>query len=201
VKGPPKQRARITRVNTGGIKPSKAELLAAADRTVPDLLAPGLTLLFCGINPGLYSAWARHHFARPGNRFWPALFAGGFTNRLLRPEEEDELLGLGCGITNLVERATVGSDELTTDELKAGAKILKAKVRRYKPGAVAILGVSAYRLAFERPKAGLGLQTERVVDAAVWVLPNPSGLNAHFTPPALAKVFREMRRQVTGGGK
>jgi double-stranded uracil-DNA glycosylase len=200
VKGPPRQRARITPVKSGTLKPSRADLLAAADRTVPDLLAPGLTVVFCGINPGLYSAWAKHHFARPGNRFWPALFAGGFTNRLLEPQEEHELLDLGYGITNLVERATVGSDELTTDELKAGARILKAKTRRYKPGAVAILGVSAYRVAFERPGAVLGLQTERVVDAAVWVLPNPSGLNAHFTPPALAQIFSEMRRQVTGGG-
>jgi double-stranded uracil-DNA glycosylase len=200
VKGPPRQRARFTPVKSGALKPSRADLLAAADRTVPDLLAPGLTVVFCGINPGLYSAWAKHHFARPGNRFWPALFAGGFTNRLLEPQEEHELLDLGYGITNLVERATVGSAELTTDELKAGARILKAKTRKYKPGAVAILGVSAYRVAFERPGAVLGLQTERVVDAAVWVLPNPSGLNAHFTPPALAEIFSEMRRQVTGGG-
>jgi double-stranded uracil-DNA glycosylase len=179
--------------NKGTKKPSKAELLAAVNRRVPDVIAPGLRVLFCGINPGLYSAWARHHFARPGNRFWPALFASGFTGRLLRPEEEDELLRFGYGITNLAHRPTLGSDELSRQELVAGGRAFVKKVKRFRPRAVAILGVSAYRLAFDRPGAKVGPQPERMGEALVWVLPNPSGLNAHFTPGALAKVFREFR--------
>jgi double-stranded uracil-DNA glycosylase len=173
--------------------PGKAELIAAAANTVPDVIAPGLTVLFCGINPGLYSAWARHHFARPGNRFWPALYASGFTGRLLRPEEESELLRLGYGITNLVERATLGSGELSREELLAGGRFFDLKVRRYRPRAVAVLGVSAYRLAFDRPDARLGPQPDRMGGSLVWVLPNPSGLNAHFTPRSLATIFREFR--------
>ena len=174
-------------------KPGRAELLAAAGRTVPDVIAPGLRILFCGINPGLYSAWAGHHFARPGNRFWPALFASGFTDRLLRPNQERELLRFGYGITNLVERATAASDELSREELLAGGRIFESKVKRYRPSAVAILGVSAYRLAFDRAAAKVGAQPEKMGDALVWVLPNPSGLNAHFTPKALAKLFRQFR--------
>ena len=177
-------------------RPTKAELLKAVDRTVPDVIANGLTVLFCGINPGLYSAWARHHFARPGNRFWPALFASGFTDRLLRPDEEHELLGMGYGITNLVDRATVGSGELNAEELRAGGAVFAQKTRKFKPRAVAVLGVSAYRIAFERPTTVIGEQPGRIGNTLVWVLPNPSGLNAHFTPPALAKVFRELRERV-----
>jgi len=177
-------------------RPGKAELLAAADNTVPDVIAPGLTVFFCGINPGLYSAWARHHFARAGNRFWPALYASGFTGRLLRPEQEGELLRLGYGITNLVERATLGSGELSREELVAGGRVFATKVKRYRPCAVAVLGVSAYRLAFDRPKAVMGPQPDRIGESLVWVLPNPSGLNAHFTPKALAKIFREFRLRV-----
>jgi TDG/mug DNA glycosylase family protein len=175
------------------------ELLTAAGRNVPDVIAPGLEVLFCGINPGLYSAWARHHFARPGNRFWPALFASGFTKRLLRPDEERELLRFGYGITNLVERATLAADELSREELVAGGRTFAKKVRRHHPRAVAILGVSAYRLAFGRPAANVGEQTEGIGDALVWVLPNPSGLNAHFTPRALAKIFRAFRMRLASG--
>ena len=174
-------------------KPTKAELLGAAGKRVPDVIAPGLKVLFCGINPGLYSGWAGHHFARPGNRFWPALFASGFTKRLVRPQDECELLACGYGITNLVERATLASDELRRNELVEGGEILEKKIKRYGPRAVAILGISAYRLAFSRPKAAVGRQPEDLADSVVWVLPNPSGLNAHFTPKALAKVFREFR--------
>jgi TDG/mug DNA glycosylase family protein len=177
-------------------KPSRAELLAAANRTVPDLIAPGLQILFCGINPGLYSAWSGHHFARPGNRFWPALFASGFTDRLLRPDEERELLAFGYGITNLVDRATLGSAELSREELMAGGRAFEKKVEKHRPQAVAVLGVGAYRVAFERLEARIGAQTERMGDAAVWVLPNPSGLNAHFTPITLARLFRRFRLQV-----
>lgn len=178
-------------------QPSKAELLAAVNRRVPDVLAPDLQVLFCGINPGLYSAWARHHFARPGNRFWPALFASGFTDRLLRPEEEGELLRYGYGITNLVSRATIGSDELSREELVAGGRTFERKAKKYRPWTVAILGVSAYRLAFDRPAAKVGLQRERLAGALVWVLPNPSGLNAHFTPKTLARVFGEFRARLS----
>jgi TDG/mug DNA glycosylase family protein len=172
--------------------------LAAAHQTVPDLIAPGLRVLFCGINPGLYSAWTRHHFARPGNRFWPALFAAGFSERLLRPEEEHQLLSSGYGITNLVERATVGSDELSEEELRQGGKVLEKKVRVFRPRSVAILGVTAYRIAFGKRHATVGAQPEDLSDSLVWVLPNPSGLNAHFTPPALTKVFRALRLRVSG---
>jgi len=160
------------------------------------LIAPGLRLLLCGINPGLYSAWAGHHFARPGNRFWPALFASGFTPRLLRPEEEHELLQAGCGITNLVERATLAADELTSEELLAGARNFEQKIHRYRPRVVAILGVTAYRVAFAAAGAKTGLQAGEVGGADVWVLPNPSGLNAHFTPKTLARLFRALRLHV-----
>ncbi len=176
-----------------GSGPGKAQLLAATGNRVPDVIAPGLQVLFCGINPGLYSAWARHHFARPGNRFWPALHASGFTDRLLRPDEEDELLRFGYGITNMVERATNAADELSPAELLAGAKILERKLRRYAPRAVGILGVSAYRVAFAQPHASVGPQPQKLGPSLVWVLPNPSGLNAHFTPKVLARVFRQFR--------
>ena len=174
-------------------KPSKAELLRVEGKTVPDVIAARLKVLFCGINPGLYSGWAGHHFARPGNRFWPALFASGFTQRLVRPEEEHELLRLGFGITNLVERATLASGELSHKELVAGGRALEEKVRKYHPRSVAILGVSAYRLAFDQPEAMVGRQSQKMGDALVWVLPNPSGLNAHFTPKTLARLFRQFR--------
>lgn len=177
-------------------RPTRSELLAAVNKTVPDVIAPRLEILFCGINPGLYSGWAGHHFARPGNRFWPALFAAGFTDRLLRPDEEYELLERGYGITNLVERATLAADELSRAELRAGGVVLLRKVKRDRPRTVAILGVSAYRLAFDSPKAEVGPQPGRLGSADVWVLPNPSGLNAHFTPKVLAKVFRQFRAAV-----
>jgi TDG/mug DNA glycosylase family protein len=166
---------------------------------VPDVIAPGLRVLFCGINPGLYTAWAGHHFARPGNRFWPALFASGFTRRLFRPDEERELLSLGYGITNIVARATVAADELNREELVEGACVLRRKLAQYEPKCVAILGLGAYRSAFERPKAGFGLQPNKLGKTPVWILPNPSGLNAHFTPKAFAQVFSEFRLSVLRG--
>jgi TDG/mug DNA glycosylase family protein len=161
---------------------------------VPDLVAPGLRVLFCGINPGLYSAATRHHFARPGNRFWPALRDAGFTDRLLRPWEERRLLQVGLGVTNLVARATAAADELTPDELRNGRRRLAAKVRRYRPRCVAVLGIGAFRTAFERPRAVAGLQVERLGGSAVWVLPNPSGLNANHQRADLARAFRALRR-------
>lgn len=179
-----------------GRKPSKMELRQAAGRSVPDVIAVGLEVLFCGINPGLYSGWVGHHFARPGNRFWPALYASGFTPRLVQPEEEQEMLALRYGITNLVERATLGSSELGRAELVEGGRILEMKVRKYCPRSVAILGVSAYRLAFNQPQAKVGRQRVQIAGALVWVLPNPSGLNAHFTPTVLAKVFRRFRLEL-----
>jgi TDG/mug DNA glycosylase family protein len=175
--------------------PTRAELLAAAGGAVPDLIDYDLQILFCGINPGLYSAYTGHHFARPGNRFWPALFASGFTDRLVAPAEEHELLRYGYGITNLVDRATLAAGELNRAELVAGAVHFRKKVAKYRPRAIAILGVSAYRLAFDSPDATVGPQPYKIGNSFVWVLPNPSGLNAHFTPKALAKLFRQFRLQ------
>jgi TDG/mug DNA glycosylase family protein len=150
-------------------------------------------VLFCGINPGLYSAATGNHFARPGNRFWPVLHAAGFTARRLDPAEKHLLLEAGYGLTNLVNRATASADELDPAEFVAGRKRLAVKVRRYRPRAVAFLGLGAYRHAFARPKATLGLQPERFEGAAVWVLPSPSGLNANYQMPALVQLFGKLR--------
>lgn len=174
-------------------KPDRAALLAATDKTVPDVIAPLLRVLFCGINPGLYSAATGHHFARPGNRFWPALAGAGFTERRLEPWEERELLERGCGITNLVARTTANAAELTRDELVLGRRRLLLKVKRHAPRFVAVLGVTAYRSAFERPSATLGLQQEKLAGSKLWVLPNPSGLNAHHQLKELIRLFRELR--------
>jgi TDG/mug DNA glycosylase family protein len=175
-------------------KPTKEELAAAVGKTVPDIIAANLRVLFCGINPSVYSAVVRHHFARPGNRFWPTLYAAGFTPRLLKPEEEQELLTFGYGITNLVERATVAAAELTADELAGGGERLRAKVDSYRPQVLAILGISAYRLALNLPRAILGPQPATIGTTQLWVLPNPSGLNAHFTPADLARIYSEFRQ-------
>jgi double-stranded uracil-DNA glycosylase len=174
-------------------KPTKEELLAATQKTVRDVIAPDLRVLFSGINPGLYTAAVGHHFARPGNRFWPALYAGGFTERVLSPFEERELLKSGYGITNVVARATASADLLTKGEIVKGGERLKAKVLRYRPRVLAVLGVGAYRTAFNQPKATVGLQEERIGDTMLWVLPNPSGLNANYQAADLAKLFRELR--------
>lgn len=157
------------------------------------MAVPGLRVLFCGINPGLYSAATGHHFARPGNRFWPALHQSGFTGRLLAPNEETELLQLGLGITNVVDRGTARADELTADELIAGGKKLAGKVRRLRPAWLAVIGVTAYRIAFMQRNATVGRQDLMIGGTRVWVLPNPSGLNAHWRPPQLADAFRELR--------
>ena len=177
-------------------RPTKAELLAAKDKSLPDVIAPNLRVLFCGINPGLYTAAIGHHFGRPGNRFWPALYAGGFTDRLLSPYEEQELLARGYGITNVVNRATATAAELAPEELVAGGQRLLATARKYRPRCIAVLGVTAYRAAFGRPKASFGQQEERIAEAIVWVLPNPSGLNAHYQPKDLARVFGELRAAI-----
>ena len=179
-------------------KPTPAQLAAAGGGRVPDLIAPGLRVLFCGINPGLYSAAIRHHFGRPGNRFWPVLHAAGFTPRLLTPFEERELLPLGYGITNLFWEATARADELAADDLYRGGKRLERRVRRCRPRVVAFLGVTAYRTALRRPDAVIGLQKERFGGAAACVLPNPSGLNAHYQFAELVRLFRELREAANG---
>jgi double-stranded uracil-DNA glycosylase len=174
-------------------RPTPAELEAARGLLVPDLIAPDLRVLFCGINPGLYTAAIGHHFGRPGNRFWPALFAGGFTDRLLSPYDERELLARGYGITNVVGRATARADELTNEELLDGGQAMVAKVKGYRPRIFAVLGVGAYRVAMNRKDAKVGEQPETIGDTKLWVLPNPSGLNAHYQPDELARVFRELK--------
>jgi TDG/mug DNA glycosylase family protein len=161
---------------------------------MPDLLAPGLRILFCGINPSLYSVVVGYHFARPGNRFWPTMHAAGLTQRQLAPSEQEELLGLGYGITNVVDRATATAAELADSELTEGGRRLEAKVQRYRPRFLAMLGISAYRLAFGKPEAQLGLQPETMGATRLWVLPNPSGLNAHYQLKDLARLFRELRQ-------
>lgn len=172
-------------------KPTPDEIQLAYGSTLPDVIAPGLRMLFCGINPGLYSAAVGHNFARPGNRFWPTLSAAGITPRLLAPDEEGELLSWGVGITNIVNRATATAAELTPEELRDGSKRLVKKVERYRPHTLAILGISAYRIAFNVPKAGLGRQRIQIGETVVWVLPNPSGLNAHYQIDDLAQWFRQ----------
>ena len=175
-------------------RPTREQIAQAAGKTVPDVIADDLAVLFCGINPGLYSGATRHHFARPGNRFWKVLHQAGFSDRLLTPFDEDELLARRLGVTNLVTRATATAAELADDELRRGARTLALKVRRRRPAFVAFLGIDAYRSAFARPKARLGEQADALAGARVWVLPNPSGLNAHYQVPDLVRIFAELAR-------
>jgi double-stranded uracil-DNA glycosylase len=177
-------------------RPSAAQLAAASTATLTDVIAPDLRVLFCGINPGLWSGATGHHFARPGNRFWPALYRSGFTPRQLRPDEQEELLTFGLGITNVVPRTTARADELTADEYREGGRSLVERVTRYRPRTLAVLGLGAYRTAFGKPRTTVGRQAESLGDTEVWVLPNPSGLNAHYTPEALAAEFRTLREAV-----
>ena len=167
--------------------------MAGPGKPLPDVVAPDLDVLFCGINPSLLSAARGHHFARPGNRFWPALHLAGLTPRRLTPEEDGELPGFGLGVTNLVDRPTRAAAELTTAELRAGVAGLADLVTRYRPRVLAVLGITAWRVAFERPRAVLGVQPERIGGATTWVAPNPSGLNAHYQLPALIELFGELR--------
>jgi TDG/mug DNA glycosylase family protein len=173
-------------------KPTKDEIRDAVGKTVPDIIAPDLHILFCGINPSLYSAAVGHHFARPGNRFWPTLYAAGFSERLLSPFEDRNLLQLGYGLTNIVERATARADELNPEELLTGQQQLAAKVQHYQPRFLAVLGIGAYRTAFNQPKAVMGRQGDSLHGAIIWVLPNPSGLNAHYQLQDLKRVYREL---------
>lgn len=160
---------------------------------IADVIAPGLRVLFCGINPGLYSGATGNHFARPGNRFWPALHLSGFTPRQLHPSEKDDLLTLGLGITNVVARTTARADELTNEEIVAGGRALRRKVKKYAPRYLAVLGLGAYRIAFDVRKAAVGPQPETIGETKLWLLPNPSGLNAHYQLPALADEFAKLR--------
>ncbi|WP_328324126.1 MULTISPECIES: G/U mismatch-specific DNA glycosylase [unclassified Streptomyces] len=169
------------------------ELEAARDRIVPDVVAEGLNVLFCGINPGLMTAATGHHFARPGNRFWPVLHLSGFTPRRLAPSEQDELLALGLGITNVVARASARADELSAEEYREGGRILTAKVERLRPRWLAVVGVTAYRTAFGEPKARIGPQTRTIGSTRIWALPNPSGLNAHWTAATMAEEYGRLR--------
>jgi double-stranded uracil-DNA glycosylase len=179
-------------------RPTAADLAAARDKTIPDIIAPGLRVLFAGINPGLYSAATGYHFARPGNRFWPALHQSGFTPRQLRPSEQDQLLGLGLGITNVAPRATARAAELSSAELRAGAAVLAARATEFAPRWLAVLGVTAYRTAFGRVGAVVGPQQDSIGATRVWVLPNPSGLNAHWSPAQLAGAFAQLRDAAAG---
>jgi TDG/mug DNA glycosylase family protein len=182
-------------------RPTREQLLAVYGRSLPDVIRPGLDVLFCGINPSLYSAAVGHHFARPGNRFWPALHAGGFTERRYAPSEDHLLLKKGYGLSNLVDRATARADELTLDEMRDGARTLERKVRRLRPRYVALLGISVYPTAFGWTDAALGEQPILLGESKVWILPSPSGLNAHYQPAALANLFREFRRAVENTGR
>ena len=176
-------------------RPTQVELEAARELTIPDVAAPGLRVLFSGINPGLYSAATGYHFARPGNRFWPALHRSGFTPRQLDPSEQDQLPGLGLGITNVAARATARADELSPAELREGGRLLRAKAETLGPQWLAVLGVTAYRAAFGIKGAVVGPQDEMFAATRIWVLPNPSGLNAHWTPPQLAEAFRDLKAE------
>ena len=175
-------------------KPSKEQLAEAKGKTLPDVIAKNLRVLFCGINPGLYTAAVGHHFARPGNRFWPALYKSGFTNRLLSPFDERELLKAKLGITNVVSHATASASEVTKEDFVRGGRTLRRKVRRYRPRIVAILGIEAYRKAFGQLEVEIGEQDETIGDATLWVLPNPSGLNANYQLKDFTRLFRKLRK-------
>ncbi len=177
-------------------KPSKEDLRDAVNRTTEDLIDYDLKVLFCGINPGIWSGATGFHFAKPGNRFWKVLHLAGFTDRILHPSEEDELLELGYGITSFVKRTTARADELSQEEFINGGKLLVRKIEKYRPQNLAVFGIGAYRTAFQKPKAKLGLQEEKIADTNVWLLPNPSGLNAHYQADDLAKLFSKVLQSI-----
>jgi TDG/mug DNA glycosylase family protein len=177
-------------------RPTPADLAAAAGRTVPDVIGPGLRVLFCGINPGLWSGAVRHHFARPGNRFWRALAASGFTEAVLSPYDELRLLDVGVGITNLVQTATRSAGEVAETDLRRGVATLQRRVRRWHPRAVAILGLDAYRTAFNTKTVTIGRQPSGIAGAQLWVIPNPSGIQAHYPFDRLVAELRALREAV-----
>ena len=198
-RGPPVESSEPSRPfqatsEAAAIRPTKENLARAVDKTLEDVIAPDLAVLFCGINPGLYSGATGCHFARPGNRFWKALHLSGFTPHVMSPFEQHDLLKFGLGVTNLVARTTARADELTDEELRAGGKALRRKVKRFKPRYLAVLGVSAYRIAFGVKNAAVGPQEEGLGDTGLWILPNPSGLNAHYQLPRLTEMFKDLRR-------
>jgi TDG/mug DNA glycosylase family protein len=176
--------------------PTKEELADSYGKVIPDLVAPDLRVLLVGINPSLWSGWSGFHFGRPSNRLWITLHQAGFTDHRLRPEETDALLAAGIGVTNLVAGATARADELTDGDIRAGVPRLTATVERWRPRSVAVLGITAYRTAFRRPKAVIGAQPEELAGAALWVLPNPSGLNAHYQQPALTAEYAKLAAAV-----
>lgn len=188
----------MKRAAKGSKRPSQQELLAAEGTKLRDVISPGLSVVFCGINPSLYSAAVGHHFARPGNRFWPALHAGGFTDRRLDPNEDGRLPEFGCGLTNVCWPATARADQLSVEQIQTGAKTLRRKMRRYQPRFLAVLGVTVYRMAMNEPRAQIGRQERRWGETRLWVLPNPSGLNAHFQAADFARLFGELRAAAFG---
>jgi TDG/mug DNA glycosylase family protein len=175
------------------VRPTKADLEAARGRPIPDVLASNLDVVFVGINPGLWSGAVGHHFARPGNRFWKALHGAGFTERVLSPSDDASLLERGIGVTNLVNRTTANAAELSDEELRDGARRLAERLEPLRPRFAAMLGIGAYRTGFGRPKAVIGMQDDRLGASRLWVLPNPSGLNAHYQLGALIERFEELR--------
>jgi TDG/mug DNA glycosylase family protein len=179
-------------------KPTAEQLADAYGKTLPDIIATDLYVLFCGINPSLYTAAISCHFGRPGNRFWPALAAGGITPHVYSPFEGHRLLELGYGVTNMVARATATAQELDSAEYVEGGRALVAKLDQYRPKIIAFLGIGSYRAAFRRPKAEIGPQVERIAESRVWVLPNPSGLNAHFQLKDLGQLFAQLREDACG---
>ncbi|MEV5943171.1 G/U mismatch-specific DNA glycosylase [Streptomyces sp. NPDC051994] len=174
------------------------ELQAARDTVIPDVITGGLSVLFCGINPGLMSGATGHHFACPGNRFWPVLHLSGFTPRQLKPSEQYELLSYGLGITNVVARATARADEIDAEEFREGGRLLTAKVERLRPRWLAVVGVTAYRTAFGDRRAQIGPQEHMIGSTRVWALPNPSGLNAHWTARTMADEYARLRLAAQG---
>jgi TDG/mug DNA glycosylase family protein len=178
--------------DTTKLRPPTADVIrAAAGCRIPAPIAPDLKVLFCGINPGLYSAATKRHFARPGNRFWPALHLAGFTPRVLAPNESHDLLELGYGITSLVRRATATAREVAAEELVAGRRRLARTMRIHRPRWVAVFGVSAYRVAFGQPRAEVGQQQDTLGGAGVWLLPSPSGANGSYPLVELVDKLRE----------
>lgn len=173
-------------------KPTKQQLADALRKTVPDVIEMNLRVLFCGINPGLYTTAVGHHFARPGNRFWPVLFKSGFTPKIFSPFDERELLRFGFGITNVVNRATAAESDLSKDEIRLGGKKVITKVLQYRPKILAVCGVGAYRKAFDTENVKPGRQDLMIGTTTLWVLPNPSGLNANYQIDRLVELFREL---------
>jgi double-stranded uracil-DNA glycosylase len=178
-------------------KPTRAQQIQSLRRRVTDVIADDLDVLFCGINPGLYSAAVGHHFAGPGNLFWGVLHTTGFTPRLLTSFEEDEMLTYGYGITNMVPRASAQADDVNKDELRAGARTVRRKVLKHKPRFLAVCGLVAYRTGFERTKAQPGLQDDTIGSTKLWLLPNPSGLNAFHQPAVLNQLFSDFHTALT----